>query len=313
MNLYTTALPEEGLLHLRGKAIANFLQGQLTCDTRKMTPEKAIAGAFCSAKGRVISDVYVLDLGANHCAIRLKQEVADEVALQLGRYAQFSRIAVDVAPENSVFGLYANASTIPSNYPSLPLEAMSARLYGNSNLICRNPGLWEFFGIDDNAHSASDFSDFVKDNLGDQTCEGSAEHWQAALLRTGFYAIEPADTGKFTPQSLNYDRLGMVSFDKGCYTGQEVVARLHYKGKSKTRIQSFEVAASDSRAASSDGNLSLEDPVSGKAVGEIKRKYSDSTGKLIVAASIGDAHIGTKLQMPVSGVTLTPCLAPDED
>ena len=65
---------------------------------------------------------------------------------------------------------------------------------------------------------------------------GSETIWQAEQIASGIARIEAGTTGEYVPQSLNYDLTGHISFTKGCYTGQEVVARLHYRGKSKRRL-----------------------------------------------------------------------------
>ena len=66
--------------------------------------------------------------------------------------------------------------------------------------------------------------------------EASAEdEWHALQIVNGFARIEAATMTEFVPQTLNYDLTGHISFDKGCYTGQEVVARLHYRGTPKRR------------------------------------------------------------------------------
>jgi hypothetical protein len=73
--------------------------------------------------------------------------------------------------------------------------------------------------------------------------QAEEQDWLALELVRGYYRIETPDQGVFTPQALDYDRIGLVSFQKGCYTGQEVVARLHYRGQSKKRLAVLTAAA----------------------------------------------------------------------
>lgn len=72
---------------------------------------------------------------------------------------------------------------------------------------------------------------------------GTREHWRLATLRSGVAEILKAQSEAFTPHMLNLDRLGAVSLDKGCYPGQEIVSRTHYRGESRRRLRRFESAA----------------------------------------------------------------------
>ena len=64
----------------------------------------------------------------------------------------------------------------------------------------------------------------------------SPEEWLAFRLSRGVARIEEQSVGEYLPQDLNYDLKGYIDFDKGCYTGQEIIARLHYRGKPKRRL-----------------------------------------------------------------------------
>ena len=107
MSHYVATLNGEACVHLRGREIARFLQGQLTCDLRALAPVHAIAGAMCNVKGRVISDLWVLPVSDEHFVLRLRKSLARDFAGNLERYARFSRIAVELEERpGMILGLY---------------------------------------------------------------------------------------------------------------------------------------------------------------------------------------------------------------
>lgn len=274
---YLCRLDGEALVHLRGGGIAPFLQGQLTCDTRKLGKNAAVSGAYCNPKGRVISDLWVLQLSETHCLIRLRRSVAAHFCDILRRFAQFSRISVDVDGEDAtVFGAYGDLDA--PGLPALPQSTGTFLTAGGLIALRCNARQAEWLALD--ATAAQGLADAVT------ATPGTAEQWEAETLRAGHYAIELDDSELHTPQALNYDLSGRVAFDKGCYTGQEVVARLHYKGKSKRRLQ---VLSLDKGALAPPPGTAILAGETG--VGKVMRSAVDYLGVPIVASEmLVEAH-----------------------
>ncbi|HBO13767.1 MAG TPA: hypothetical protein DD491_13345, partial [Halieaceae bacterium] len=90
-------LSEDSVLALEGAGIAEFLQGQLTCDTRAAAPGTSVPGALCNAQGRVVADLRLLLPAPDHGLLRVGSALAEHTATVLGRYAMFSRITVQPA------------------------------------------------------------------------------------------------------------------------------------------------------------------------------------------------------------------------
>ncbi len=281
--LFLTPLADESIIYLRGRKIDEFLQGQLTCDLRPLSPERAVHGALCSVKGRVISDLWVLKLDDECCLLRLRRSLASGFAEHLARFAQFSRIKVSLEDqEGTVIGIYGKRG---ESAESLPLESPGDCERTDGALLLRSGPRHAqliLMGSGDNALASA------RDVLEAMNCAtddaGSAEAWRAEVLRDGHYALETEDSERFTPQALNYDERGLVSFNKGCYTGQEVVARLHYKGKSKQRLQVY--AASTGRSPDVGSALHHDDA----SVGTVLRREAAMDGEGIVAAMVVAEH-----------------------
>ena len=107
------------------------------------------------------------------------------------------------------------------------------------------------------------------------------DEWQAENLRAGIATIAAPQSEKFTPHMLNLDLLGAVSFDKGCYTGQEVVARTHYKGATRRRLMKF---STDDKVTPGD-KVRLDD----RDVGEV---VNAGDGELLAVVPVDSAEAG---------------------
>jgi folate-binding protein YgfZ len=286
---YSAVLREEALIHLRGNGIGDFLQGQLTCDLRRLSSEHAVAGAMCTVKGRVISDLWVIAVDDGHACLRLRRAVADAFAENLERYARFSRITVAVDERrDAISGYYGD--DIP--LPALGLDAVGACTRAGTGILLRSAYrmLQRVELPDDGTDGAHGAEDVLA-----RARAGSEGDWRALELLSGHLALEERDREQFTPQVLNFDRNGRVAFDKGCYTGQEVVARLHYKGRAKQRLQIFRSGTSGSTSAVQAGAAVLDRE--GRAVGEILRAETLWDRDVVVAALLRHDEIRDDLRL----------------
>jgi folate-binding protein YgfZ len=146
-----------------------------------------------------------------------------------------------------------------------------------------------------------------------EIAEGSADAWGAVEIRSGLYRIDREDVGEFTPQAINYDLAGLVSFTKGCYTGQEVIARLHYRGQSKRRLGVFATVTPD--AASAADAPPRGEPVvdeSGERVGELLRAARTPDGDTVLACQLRAESVDSP-NLLMAGTPLRPLPAPYPD
>ncbi|WP_439107808.1 CAF17-like 4Fe-4S cluster assembly/insertion protein YgfZ [Congregibacter sp.] len=273
MSGFACFLPDEAMIHLRGNSVPEFLQGQLTCDTRKLSDTQALMGAYCNVKGRVLSDLTVVKVSDSHVILRLRRSLAKSIAGILQRYAQFSRISVDLDDSKaSIVGVY-EMEGIPSTEAIAP-GSLVMNLNEGVMTLRRSSRHGELLSID--PEHPVELSSKVNSR------PEAAARWAMETLRTGHYALEQEDFEAFTPQALGYDLTGLVAFDKGCYTGQEIVARLHYKGRSKKRLLVFE-APLGVGAVARDAPLLSRD---GTAVGRCLRSESSEGTATLIAGEV---------------------------
>jgi folate-binding protein YgfZ len=172
------------LIRIHGPDAEKFLQGQLTCDIHKLTPQQNILGAYCNYKGRVIA-IFRLFLRNNNYYLLLPKSILENTFSTFKKYAMFSKVTLDIVDDFRVI----------SDDP----------LFNSSN------------------------------HLNDET------QWRLFNIQQGIPTIYPQTNEMFTPHMLNLPELGAVSFNKGCYLGQEVIARTEYLGKSKRQMFQKEI------------------------------------------------------------------------
>jgi folate-binding protein YgfZ len=263
VNCYYTLLEQEALLHITGPDTLKFLQGQTTCDTRKVDPQHALPGAFCTPQGRVVCDFLLCELAPEHFALRLRRDIRASSAAAFGKYIIFSKAKIDAASEDwIVIGVWGEDASraLAEIFGELPAGRFGARCADDFVLV-QTDELGEQFECFLHQRSSSAYLARMETLMS----AGSEPAWQARQITSGIARIEAATVGEFVPQVLNYDLTGHISFKKGCYTGQEVVARLHYRGKSKRRAYAAELPGQAACTAGAE----LVDPVSGQNIGNV--------------------------------------------
>jgi hypothetical protein len=234
LNCRLTALDNEALLHLEGPETLTFLQGQLTCDTRKLSREQALPGLYCTPQGRVICDFLLLQLADEHFALRLRSDLRATTAAALAKYIVFSKSRLR-ADDNDwrLVGCWGPdaATALREAFGEVPAKQYETS-HGEGWVLVQTDANGAMF----ECLLRNEQADALLGKLQQSASPAPGTAWEASLIGAGAPRIAAATSGEFIPQMLNYDLTGHISFSKGCYTGQEVVARMHYRGKPKRRL-----------------------------------------------------------------------------
>lgn len=221
------------IVSVGGADAAAFLQGQLTQDVTLLSRQPSLPAAWCNPRGRVIVTVRILALG-EHIGLVLPQ---DDVLQTLERLRVF-RLRADVTfeaggPDWRSFAVAANRDLARLEAAGLlPAAGRNASAAGSGVTVVRlaaDEPCVEVFATRDALDAAG--LDL------DRPLETGA--WRQARIRAGLPDIGGDNAERFTPHMLNLDRSGAVSFDKGCYTGQEIVARTEHLGNTKRRLMGY--------------------------------------------------------------------------
>lgn len=219
------------LLGLQGSDALTFMQGQGTQDYRMLDQSGALPGAFCTPQGRAVSNVWNVLLAAEPAQLKLVLHSTTAAALNqhLNKYIPFFRGSKLSDDRLNYHGLGIAGNGI---------DALLHDWFGPAadNAVWQRHGHFAFKLPDDRAQLWLDArADSYEDWLTriEQYPIEAVTAWQQLDIAAGQPWVEAAQSGQFVPQMLGLEDVNGISFRKGCYTGQEVVARLHYKGQSK--------------------------------------------------------------------------------
>ena len=208
-----------------------FLQGQLSCDVREVTADHMRQGALCNLKGRVLVLLDVLEWQGLHLIV--PSDLSERTEHLLAKPAAFSRVTLQQAPHYAVFGFYLKNPTDlhPLNW-TLPTARFDVVAHDEG--CCYALGDGAYLLLIHTEHQEKLTEPFIRQ----QQYRGSLA-WHAKRLQQGHLEIYPESSGLFLPHRLDLQKSGQLSFNKGCYKGQEVIARMHYRATLKHTVKQF--------------------------------------------------------------------------
>ena len=250
-----TELSDWGLLLVEGPDAGSFLQGQLTNSILGMTriPPAALArgysgvrlSGYCTAKGRLLASAWIcLSTHAeeDRFALFVSRDLAASFAKRLAMFVLRSKAkVVDVSHAWTVYGALGPANTLPANLPSdaIALTMTQPLGTGDQERI--------LFATQTPLPSQSASSKYLA-------------AWNAAEIASAIPRIVLATQDQFVPQMINLESIGGVDFKKGCYPGQEVVARSQYRGAIKRRLYLAQVEITLAHAGPATEIIHESDP-----------------------------------------------------
>jgi len=281
-------LSHEGVLAVRGSDAAKFLQGQLTCNLNYLSDTQASLGARCTQKGRMQSSFRIL-LQGDGVLLAMATELLEPQLADLKKYAVFSKSKLtDESAAWARFGVSDADQVLAGLGLQLPAETDSVVRSDDLIAIRVSPGRAELWAPAAQAQT-------LHSQLAAQLNEGELNQWLLGQIRAGIGQVMPQTRELFIPQMLNLQAVGGVSFKKGCYTGQEIVARMQYLGKLKRRLYRLSLNAGELP----EPGTPLVSPNHNSAIGEVVlAARADQAIELLAvlqaeAAESGDVHVGT--------------------
>jgi len=240
-------LRQSQILRINGPDAKKFLQGQVTCDINLLDKKDPVfvpapLGAHCTHKGRILFSFRAIEIPPDNdtqtIALSIPSDISDIAIAALKKYSVFSKVDIDTDKETyQLFGINGkNAEstlrTLVGDQEAIPTEANTALITSSTIIVCIAKECYELWLT---TAQAQDFTERMSDNkiLDD-------EYWNEIKIKAGIADIHANTSGMFTPHAINYHNIGnAVSFTKGCYTGQEVVARMQYLGQLKRQLYLF--------------------------------------------------------------------------
>ncbi|HKO87601.1 MAG TPA: folate-binding protein YgfZ [Burkholderiales bacterium] len=217
--------PLFAVLRVHGEDAEAFLQGQLTCDVKALDLGDRTYGAYCTAKGRVLANLLIWRQ-EDGFFLMLSGDIAEATRRRLQMFVLRAKVTVEIEKPAGLIGLAGedvNAVLAAAGYRSNS-HTPTARV-----LMLQPLRFLALIGEEQEATAA--WAHFTKSFR-----PSSIESWQWLDIVQGVPWITAATQDQFVPQMINLEKIGGVSFKKGCYPGQEIVARTQYLGKANRRM-----------------------------------------------------------------------------
>lgn len=253
---------ESALIRARGPEARAFLQSQLSNDAQRVSEGLAQLSGYCSPKGRLLAVFSVIQLESpDSFGLQLPAELLPATLKRLRMFVLRSRLTLDEAsadwPALALAGPAASETLERLGLPT-PTEAWAcARADGV--VVLRRPGTWPRYLL----HAGPERLLALEASLMAQPVLDEAI-WRLAELTAGTPVVRATTVDRFVPQTVNLDLAGGISFTKGCYPGQEIVARVHYLGRLKQRLH-----LADCDAPGQPGAPVLPASTGAQALGEV--------------------------------------------
>jgi folate-binding protein YgfZ len=225
---FITPVSGFSLLRVGGTDAADFLQNQLTSDIGQLSDGTGGPSAWCNPKGRVITTFIIYRLG-DAFFLLLPEALREHLVKRLQMFVLRADVAItDFTTGRSMLGVRGHAGAIPEVEHEFSIHELNQRLH---LILPDRHGESRCLIVDETAALQTLWPELARVMPPvDSRC------WNLLDLEAGLPWLNEASSEQFLPQELNLDETGGLSFDKGCYPGQEVIARVHYRGQVKRRL-----------------------------------------------------------------------------
>ena len=274
------------VLRVSGDDALPWLQGQLTADIAKVDARTSCLAAWCSPRGRVLAVFRLLADTPGGYRLVCERWFADSLLARLRMFIMRSDVRIDDAGDAlGAAGITGTASArvLPDRIARWAETAEVDDAAGFEDMtIARVPGTHRRFIV---TGPVARVAAVASSGADEEARQASPRAWRLADIRTGVVRITAPTSDAFLPQMLNLDHLGAVSFEKGCYVGQEIVARAQHLGRVKRRAYVGRTAA----------NAAVGDPIVDDAqigapkVGEVVSAESSPDGGGVACVVLGTA------------------------
>lgn len=288
---FVAPLNDMAVIEIAGQDAASFLHGQLTHDVSGLAPGQARYAGYCTAKGRLLGSMVVWQGQQNETPVvyaMTKADVAEAIVKRLSMFVLRAKAKLQITPLQ-VLGVALADSGQPDD----------AGLIAAASALAAQPQPWSLAHTDAGTWIAAPCATsnitrwwlVATASSNAQTSPAAADanqRWRAADIAAGLPWVEATTQDVFIPQTLNLDLIDGVSFTKGCYPGQEVVARSHYRGTVKRRMAYGVVEAADGIDTGALPGVDTYDA----------NKPGNPCGRIVNAARVGrDIHVLMEVQL----------------
>ncbi len=218
---------------LSGEEQIKYLQGQITCDVGSLAEEKLLNGAHCNAKGKVFSAFRLLERQGKFLLLQPNSSIEQSLA-ELKKFGVFAKVEIAQDNENAYLAVAGEHASIKMAelFQQIPDTLSPVVQVNNTTLVYIAGKISRYLIID-----TTDAIAAISAKLNVPTYNDAV--WNLLEITEGFPVLSPQYVAEYVPQMLNLQAIHGISFTKGCYLGQETVARMQYLGKNKRALFAF--------------------------------------------------------------------------
>jgi folate-binding protein YgfZ len=232
-------LQHSGLIRFSGEEARAFLHNQLSCDVAALTFGRSTYGAYCNPKGRVLAS-FLLWRSEQGLFMQLPTSLREPIQQQLSKFILRSKVkAENFADDLALIGVAGKdaAARLQQALGAAPTAPHDVVHVDGATIIRLPVDRYEIAVPREQAPRLAEALGAAE--------QAGPEHWEWLAIRAGIPVILPATQEQFVPQMVNLDLIGGVSFQKGCFPGQEIVARMRYRGTLKQRMYLANVTSTE--------------------------------------------------------------------
>ena len=271
-------LDDWALATLVGVDSEKYLQGQVTADVSQMTEHQHLLAAHCDPKGKMWSNLRIFRRQDGFALIE-RRSLRDAQLTELKKYAVFSKVTIAADDELVLLGVagFQARAALKNLFSELPDADKQVTNDGVTSLLWFEHPAERFLLVTDVATAER-----VTQALRGEAQLNNSQQWLSLNIEAGIPVIDAANSGQFIPQATNLQALGGISFKKGCYTGQEMVARAKFRGANKRAL--WYLAGQASRVPEAGEDLELKMGDNWRRTGTVLAAVQLDDGRLLVQA-----------------------------
>ncbi|EPC4489087.1 tRNA-modifying protein YgfZ [Serratia liquefaciens] len=268
------SLEDWALVTLNGPDTVKYLQGQVTADIEALAADQHVLCGHCDAKGKMWSNLRLFHRGEGFAYLE-RRSVLDSQLAEIKKYAVFSKLTIAADNEAVLLGVagFQARAALTGIFNSLPDAEHPVVQDGETTLLHFTLPAERFLLVTTTA-----VAEQLVARLHEQAELNDSQQWLTLDIEAGYPVIDAANSGQLIPQATNLQALEGISFSKGCYTGQEMVARAKFRGANKRALYWLEGKAGRVPQPAEDLELQL---------GENWRR----TGTVLSAAKLADGTL----------------------
>ncbi len=289
-NAFLISLAHYSAIALSGEEQSKYLQGQVTCDVTTSTEHSLLVGAHCNAKGKVFSVFRLINRNSAHLLIQPKASITASIT-ELKKFGVFAKVDISETDELSFFALAGKdaANLLKDNFTRIP-DSLNPVVQSDSTTLVYIAGKQTRYLLIDESSALKS----IVANINLPLFRGAV--WDLLEISEGFVQLSAQSSDEYVPQMLNLQAIHGISFTKGCYLGQETVARMQYLGKNKKAL--FSLSASLNKPIESDDIIEKQLGDNWRKAGDILSTYQADDGNCYLQAVMNnDINETTQLRI----------------